>query len=293
MNPVGIRDLCLAHVGRAAADVDLPAAMLPMVAHSITQAIADIYERRKEAFRSEAIVVFKGPQTGNATVTGKTYTGLASAAPGSTVLLDGLPWLNRVGNTAGTLIGDTGLMAAAVSVRHWGDAVTIPDAIKLEGDLYVDGVGAIPSVGAGALRDTAVRRRDYGDLTILTQEDRQGKPERCSVERTSTGDLRIRISPLPAADYVGRCLMRVAPKVFAVADLTSTSAAGAAYGMDSAMASTILVPIVLRKWSASPWFANDIARASIKEEYEAALARLDNWKQQEGAAIPMVTQSLK
>lgn len=240
----------------------------------ITGAVQELYGQKPDAFRVRKGATLRAPVTGNLTATnGSTAVGLSAfgldlrgctlryggqqnqvvyspSSPGDNLLL---PWTGPSGTHAVTAFGDA-LLVTGFSV-----------------------IGNVVLEGYGPLRPCADRRayleaRDYPVCNDYGQNVRQepyqpGQPWAWWSEDLGNGKMFLRVAPVPDVAYQISYDLAYQPLELEPADLGDTSLEIPVVG---SFFDSILLPFVLQRWTGSPWFRNQEAKAEIARQFQEA-----------------------
>ena len=261
----------------------------------ITAALQVCYSRAPEAFAGQAGAIIPPPT--NCTITvingspvititgypydargrnfqfGGQYYQVAITGPGTTELVE--PWTGTSGNIAATVYGDA---IELISTFH-----------HLLGDVIVQGSGplfAAPDRQSFLNIRDGTTTGDYGSRgAVARRPNSPDVPEAYWVEEAflSTGTKRyIRIAPFPNFSSRMNYTVEYKPREISVADLSDASIV---LPMPGDFVDSIFVPLVLQRWTGSPWFRNESAKSEIARQFKEALQLLAGWSPQDTREI--------
>lgn len=289
-----IAELCLAYVevdaGTASLVTEATGVQQRFLCSTITGALQELHALKPEAFRIRSGAILTAPESIAATVTagstavslpggGRDFRGLsvrdasggynqiapATATPGAAFVK---PWDGATGATSLTVFGDAILISTG--------------AFTVMGDVHLDGYGPlIPAPDRAtytAYRDD-LSQDNYGSRPpSLSRPRRAGQPEAWWSEATFQAGVRqqlyLRFAPVPDRVYTVSYDLALTPREIVVGDLIDTTTI---LPMPGDFIDAILVPYVLQRWTGSPWFRNEVAKAELGRQYKTAKAMLEDW----------------
>ena len=293
-----VAEICLDYISTADVGANLgnvPAGQRRSLISIITAALQVCYARAPEAFAGQAGTIIAPPTSCTITaINGSpviSISGYPYDARGRSLKIDGQYYqvaITALGTTE--LVepwqGTTGSFAATV----YGDAVEITSAFHhLLGDVIVQGSGPL---FAAPDRQTFLNIRDgsmtgdYGQRGAVARDPNPpGTPEAYWVEEAylATGTKRyIRIAPFPASSARMSYTVEYKPREISIADLSDATLV---LPMPGDFVDSIFVPIVLQRWTGSPWFRNESAKPEIARQFKEALQLLAGWSPQDTREI--------
>lgn len=303
-----IAETCLDYVETADNNTPLASAtnaQKRVLAQTISGALQELYRKRPEAFGGQQGATLSLPVTGNAIVTnGSTVIDLTAFGAvdfrGRSITSGSIR--NQIAATVGTSpaalvepwIGSTGTQAITV----YCDAVLVGSSLfNVIGTVMLEGYGLLkplPDRGSYiAFRDMAYNM-DYGSAAprpLMARYNGQptswwAEPAFISNAAGSSSQIYLRIAPLPAqVVYSISYTVSYRPKVLQTADLSDGSIA---LPVPGDFYDSILIPWVLQRWTGSPWFRNESARAEINRQFLVAKEILAGWSPSEQADVQLI-----
>ena len=199
---------------------------------------------------------------------GSTWNQFAASAtaPGNTLLL---PWCGTSGERPVTVYHDAFLVGS--------------EGFVVVGNVNLEGYGFLKPCPERkiytAFRDDLLLQ-DYGAHESLHRRP-TGQPESWWVEScwlaASSPQLYLRLAPLPEREYSISYDLALKPRELVPADLTNDNLV---LPIVADFYDSVLIPVVLQRWSGSPWFRNGEARAEIARQYQVAMGILADIKGQ-------------
>lgn len=269
------------------------------------QWIADILNGTLQDIYAAAQILYRGPLGGQlsapasisvaVTNGSQTFTTGGAVVDGSTIVIDGDATFNQVHNEAGTKLllypyqGATGTQSATI----YGDSILLDSSVgKVIGNVYLGDIRRLTkAVNRADLFNIIRQFPDYGRLFRATSmKPTIGVPSKYFVEAVlitggATGQasqLRLRVNPLPQQVYPIRYDAKFHPPRLTVADLGTDSVPSTkTMVVPEDQHESLLLPLFLLKWAASPWFKNEEMKKSIAESAAPALARLETFRVQQ------------
>lgn len=271
---------------------------LQWICDDLNATMQDIYRAAQVLFRGPVGALLSAPAVISVSVTGglQAFTTGATIVDGSTIVIDGDATFNQAHSEGGALTllypyqGTTGAHNATV----YGDSIVLDAAVgKVIGNVFLGNIVKLAkAVNRTALFTTHRRYPDYSRMIGNTaMRPTVGVPSKYFVEPVLTtgganyaSQLRLRVNPLPQQSYPIRFDVKFHPARLAVADLGTDGAASTrTLIVPEDQHESLLRPLFLLRWTASPWFKNEEEKKSIKELAAPALAALATYRaQQEG-----------
>lgn len=293
-----VAEICLDYISTADVGANLgsiPAGQRRSLISIITAALQVCYARAPEAFAGQVGAIIAPPTTctitaingspmvtitgypydarGRSLQVGGQYYQVAITAVGATELVE--PWPGTTGNFPATIYGDA---IEIVSTFH-----------HLLGDVMVQGSGPL---FAAPDRMTFLNIRDgttTGDYgmrgAVARSPNSPNTPEAYWVEEAylATGTKRyIRLAPFPRSSARMNYTVEYKPREISVADLSDATVV---LPVPGDFVDSIFVPIVLQRWTGSPWFRNESAKSEIARQFKEALQLLAGWSPQDNREI--------
>jgi hypothetical protein len=293
-----VAEICLDYISTAdvvaALGSTTPGQRRSLISH-ITAALQVCYSRAPEAFAGQVGAGVIAPVTCTITATNGsqviTISGYTPDPRGRTFMVGGQYYQIAVtGPTTIELVepwrGTSGAMAATI----YCDAIEIASSFHhLLGDVLAGGVPLFAAPDRASflnLRDNS-QTGDYGQMGVTIRNARRpGTPESYWVEESylSTGVSKrfIRLAPFPSTSFGLSYTVGYRPREISVADLSDATLA---LPLPGDFVDSIFVPIVLQRWTGSPWFRNESAKTEIARQFKEATALLDNWSAQDSREI--------
>lgn len=254
-----------------------------VVCSCITGALQELQARKPDAFVSRVGKTVAAPVSGTAVLTaGSTAVNLSSwggadlrgkmirvgstwnqvaagaAAPGNALVL---PWRGASG-TASIVVYDDAVLVGA-------------EGFVVVGNVWLEGYGmlrACPDRATyTAFRDDLLAT-DYSVSRVQRQRS-VGQPESWWVESAwahaaDTGQqLYMRLAPLPEQEYSISYDLALRPRELVPDDLEDEDLV---IPVVEGFYDSVLIPWVLQRWTASPWFKNESAKAEIARQFSVA-----------------------
>lgn len=287
--------------GNTATIASASSLQLSRIARDITAALQTIYSTAPAIYKRRDAQLTPAPQSVSVTVAqGSTALTCGTAlVDGSTINIPGDPLMyNEVKllpDGTKTLRAPFNGVGGTYQASVWGDSLPL--------DVTVDRViGAVLANEQWPIekrnnRDDAMTRifpdpTDYGwRMRPLPARHVQGIPVAYWVEAVYYTDgttannkasLRMKLFPMPQQAYTIEYDVRVKPPRLVVSDL-GTDGADSTMSLPIAadMIESILRPIFLKRWSASPWFRDKESRAAIADEAKEAMGLLLQYRPQQ------------
>lgn len=277
---------------------------LQRIASDMTSVLQDLYRYVPGVYRRPVGFALPAPTVVSVSVTnGSTTFTTGATLPGAcTIVIDGDPVYNTARAEGGTkqlltpYQGATGTKSATV----YGDYIVLgTDVAAVIGNVY-DGAGdriTKANNKAALLRGGTVGYPDYGRVLRATgRKPTVGRPNLYFVENaTLTGNttsaasqMWMRFNPMPSAAMVVSFDVKVRAPRLTVTDLGSDIADSTiVLNVPEDAIESLLRPIFLLAWTASPWFKDEEAARAIAKRAEPALKALDAYKAQQESNLTM------
>lgn len=272
---------------------------LKALCSTITGALQELYAARPESFRVRAGANLVAPTSQSITLTtgssavvltafgrdlracsvkvGETYSQVLPAAtsPGAALLT---PWTGATG---------------AQSIKAYCDAIAVGNSVL--GDVHLEGYGPLKPVSDRASYTAArdeYRIADYGARQPTVSRPRwSGQPEVWWVESAAVAgvapQLYLRVAPVPEREFRISYDMTYTPAAVVSADLINDTAV---LPVPEDFVDVILLPYVLQRWTASPWFRASDAKVEIARQYKEAHRLLEDWSPQVEQGSQIIVQ---
>lgn len=260
------------------------------LAGAINGALQELYSKGPAHFRRREISTMLNGATSvqlgltpNGTAI-STFSGWQDWMRGCTVRVDGDVYDNEIVSQTQLLQPWQGATAGTVNAQVFGDAVTLDPGVA--GVLGCVRLADIRELCAAPDRESFNRANfwyegDYGEAILSVQVRRKwtGQPHTYWVDNVSfpagagvvQPTVRLRVAPIPQQAYVLKFDALLNPPTVALGDLGSDSCV---FELPGASVETLLVPFVLQRWTACPWWKNRDAGAEIARQYEVARVAL-------------------
>lgn len=308
---------CLAYIGEFSLTLtqyEAPAsnAVFRELLRAINGALEELFELNPGLFKKERGALVKGPQQGTLGVSGGSdevttaFTNLA----GNTIQIAGQEGYNalRTENAQKRLLypysGEDGTVAATL----YGDALLLDPALSRPlGPVWLNDIRILdPIAGKTAMvahdtqqgMDSDWGFRPPGANTFPTQKT-VGQPtayfcDTCTCEE-GTGQVTqvvIYLSPLPDRPYTLRFDAGVKPKPVGRDQIGAEEDddPNHYFGLPGENDHHFLLPLILYRWSRSPFFKDKDAKAQLAREYADVLPKIGAWKIQPETGGGIVTR---
>jgi hypothetical protein len=269
------------------------------IAKDITAALQTIYSLAPSIYRRRDGAIIAAPIKVSVTVANGTtaLTCATALVDGSTIKIQGDPTMfNEVriqGSTKYLRIPFNGI-SGTYDADVWGDSIPLDSAVdRVLGAVKINETYELDK--RVNRMDTVTRtwpEPDYGRrLKSIPSNYSVAQPVAYWVEpvyftdgtlSTNRAYLRMRIYPLPRANYSLAFDVRVKATRLVAGDLGSDSTdSTATLPIAADMVESILLPLFLKRWTSSPWFKDKEKAAAIAEDAKEALALLQQYRPQQ------------
>jgi hypothetical protein len=298
---------CLSFIGEFILDAftqfgTARAAILSRIARDINAACQEIFRARPDLFRQRLGFTISAPETQTVTATANSRAltfgvSFACNLDGATVNIGGQwnecrkdgatvslvnPYTGSTGSVSMTAYGDSILMDAATVARvignvEQGDRIPLAPLTSRQEFLHYE---------SGFYSDYG-RRGSYSSAAPRVP----GLPEAYWVESYLASDglkLRLRLAPLPDRALPIALDAEMRPAAIVVGDFgTDAADPGKTFSLPADMAESLLLPLVLKRWSGSAWFKEADKIAEISDQAKTARMMLSDFRPQaqSGATI--------
>jgi hypothetical protein len=272
------------------------ASQLRRIASDLTAACQVVWSIAPQLYKDTRSANLLAPQTGTLVATGGSVTfsgATVTMIPGSTILIDGDSNYNEVATTT-TLARAYAGTSATVSFQMWNDALVLASEIHaVIRPVRFNATKLTSRANRDDFQRRPTRNADYGRQIRrpIVNTPIVGTPTDYWVEARmrTTSTLILRITPMPRAAGALTYDVRVNAPTIAVADLGTDSVdSTVVIYIESQYHESILRPIFLKKWSASPWFRDEEAAKKIDLEDKEARALLASFRPQQENARRMI-----
>lgn len=277
--------------------------------NAINGGLQEVFEKGPAHLRKREWAAIVHPPTSvvlnvSANSTVITMTGWEAWMAGCTIRIPG-DGADVVGNTVDNeLVDQTTLLQpyqgqsqTAIQATVFGDAINLDATISTV--LGSPRLADIRELHVASGREDFNRasfyyEADYGEQVLQVQARPRwvGQPTTYWVDSVYlTGSaatqpaLRIRLTPMPIAQYVLKWDAEMNPPQLAAADLANSSYVFQLPGNKTEM---LVMAVVLQRWTSCPWFKNKDAKDEIARQYKEAIAGLYSTKPQNRRARYMV-----
>ena len=280
--------------GTAAPEI-LQAGDLDEVAACINGAMQEIWDAAPAESKTQPSgIQFRAPTQVTVSVTpystAITVTGWAAWMIGCTVRITGDDQDNEIVNQTTLAMPFSGPNAGSVSATVYNDCIQLPTNVSgILGPVLLQNFRSlhpcdtqeefIRFAGAPAVTDSGGHSASW---LFFSFRKIIGIPLAWFVQgaidfSSAYTNRRLRIAPMPDSNYKLSYRVTMNPPIYSSADLTS---AGVTFPLPNAWVESILLPIVLQRFTGSAAFKNEAARVEIGRQYKQALSILANTRGQ-------------